>query len=87
MLNSTSSTPTMGNRFIIETANQIWYVADCYGEYPLYLSNTYPMRERHEFADLEQAKEAIRLFWNLRGGAKLKIWQLADDGKRVEVRF
>ena len=87
MSNHTKNPTTMGNRYIIETPNQIWYVADCYGEYPLYLSNTYPMRERHEFADLEQAKEAIRLFWNLRGGAKLKIYQLADDEQRVEVKL
>ena len=85
MSNHTSNAPPMGNRYIIEAPNQIWYVLSFDGQYPLYLSNDYPRRDPHVFTDLAKAKEAIRLFWNIRGGAKLKIYQLAADGKRVEV--
>ena len=56
----TINTPPMGNRYIIETPNQLW------GGYSW--DNTYH----------------VALYQ--RGGAKLKIYQLADDGKRVEVK-
>jgi hypothetical protein len=88
MTNHTKNTPTSGNtpRYIVETPNQIWYVTSYEGKYPLYLTNDHPKRASHVFSDLAVAKEAITLFWNMRGGAKLKIYQLAADGKRVEAR-
>jgi hypothetical protein len=83
-----SITPPMGNtpRFIIETPNQIWYVTDYDGAYPVYLSNDCPRREPHVFTDLAVAKDALKCFWAQRGGAKLRIYQLDDAGKRVEVK-
>lgn len=40
----------------------------------------------HVFTDLAIAKQVLAFLSRERGGAKLKIWQLADDGKRVEVQ-
>ena len=84
MSNHTKNPPTLG-KFIIETPNQIWYVASYDGTYPVYLTNDYPRRDPHVFAELAVAKEALKCFWTQRGGAKLKVYQLADDGQRVEV--
>ena len=40
----------------------------------------------HQFTDLAIAKEVLYILSAQRGGAKLKIYQLADDGQRVEVQ-
>jgi hypothetical protein len=76
---------TPAPRYILEAPNQIWYVTDYDGKYPVYLTNDYPRRDPHVFTDLATAKDALKCFRAMRGGAKLKIYQLADDGKRVEV--
>lgn len=88
MSNSTSNTPTTG-KFIIETPNQLWGGYSYDNAYPvaLYQRGESRYAKLHVFTDLAIAKEALSILSRERGGAKLKIYQLADDGKRVEVRL
>ena len=80
-------TPPMGNSYIIETPNQLWGGYSYDNTYPvaLYQRGESRYAKLHVFNDLAIAKEVLYTLSAQRGGAKLKIYQLADDGKRVEV--
>ena len=87
MLNSTSNAPTMG-KFIIETPNQLWGGYSWGNEYPVSLQDGSSRHAKlHQFTDLAIAKQVLVFLSRERGGAKLKIYQLADDGQRVEVQL
>ena len=75
------------SRYIIETPNQLWGAYSYDNAFPvaLYQRGESRYAKLHQFTDLAIAKEALYILSAQRGGAKLKIWQLADDGKRVEV--
>lgn len=79
-------TPPMGNSYIIETHNQLWGGYSWDNTYPVTLQDGSSRHAKlHVFTDLAIAKQVLAFLRNERGGAKLKIWQLADDGQRVEV--
>jgi hypothetical protein len=86
MKNHTKFSPTMG-KFIIETPNQLWGGYSYDSAYPvsLYQRGESRYAKLHQFTDLAIAKEVLYTLSAQRGGAKLKIYQLADDGQRVEV--
>ena len=86
MSNHTKNTPPMG-KFIIETPNQLWGGYSYDNTYPvsLYQRGESRYAKLHQFTDLAIAKEVLYTLSAQRGGAKLKIYQLADDGQRVEV--
>jgi hypothetical protein len=84
-----SNTPPSGNtpRYIVETPNQLWGAYSWDNTYPVTLQDgSSRYAKLHIFTDLAIAKEVLGFLSRERGGAKLKIWQLADDGKRVEVK-
>lgn len=73
--------------YIIETPNQLWGAYSYDGIYPveLYQRGESRYAKLHQFTDLAIAKEVLYILSAQRGGAKLKIYQLADDGQRGEV--
>lgn len=75
------------SRYIIETPNQLWGGYSYDNEYPVTLQDgSSRYAKLHQFTDLAIAKTVLAFLCRERGGAKLKIWQLADDGQRVEVK-
>jgi hypothetical protein len=89
MQNHTSKPPKMGNtpRYIVETPNQLWGAYSWENTYPVTLQDGSSRHAKlHVFDDLAIAKQVLVFLRNERGGAKLRIYQLAGDGKRVEVQ-
>lgn len=76
------------SKFIIETPNQLWGAYSYDNTYPvsLYQRGESRYAKLHVFDDLAIAKQVLAFLSRERGGAKLKIYQLADDGQRVEVQ-
>ena len=76
------------SRYVIETANQLWGAYSYDNAYPvsLYQRGESRYAKLHQFTDLAIAKEVLYILSAQRGGAKLKIYQLSDDGQRVEVK-
>jgi hypothetical protein len=74
--------------FIIEAPNQLWGAYSYDNTYPVELFQRGESRyaKLHQFTDLAIAREVLYILSAQRGGAKLKIWQLSDDGQRVEVK-
>ena len=101
MENDSKFTPPLGNtarieaelaqaaatpRYIVETPNQLWGGYSWDNTYPVTLQDGSSRHAKlHIFTDLAIAKEVLGFLSRERGGAKLKIYQLTDDGKRVEV--
>ena len=76
------------SRYIIETPNKLRGAYSWDNTYPVTLQDGSSHHAKlHQFDDLAIAKKVLAFLSRERGGAKLKIYQLADDGRRVEVRL
>ena len=73
--------------YIIETPDKLRGAYSYDNTFPveLYQRGESRYAKLHQFTDLAIAKEVLYILSAQRGGAKLKIYQLADGGQRVEV--